>query len=573
MVRTLSLVIVCLAATAAASASDNASEKLDAALRARAAAPRGMSRVIVRTTDGTPIVSIVNDVRGRAGIRLPVLGGQVAEVPDTSLLSLAGDPRVRALSLDRRVRSTMERTAATVGAPFVWERLGFDGTGVGVATIDSGVTAWHDDLSQRVVHFADFVNHHATPYDDYGHGTHVAGIIAGSGYDSGGARRGIAPGASLVVLKVLDRAGDGYISNVIAAIEYAIQKRAVFNIRVINLSVAAGVYESYSTDPLTLACRRAVEAGLVVVTASGNLGLDEDGVPQKGGVTAPGNAPWVLTVGATDHRRTAARNDDRVAPFSSRGPSAIDGTAKPDLVAPGVGIASLADSASLLFAVHPSARQWGTVETVSEPYLALTGTSMASPVVSGTIALMLQANPAMPPNLVKAVLQYTAEARGAYSTSAQGAGFLNARGAVQLAVSLANPLASAAKDPTSWGRHIIWGNRRVGGGVLKAAANAWQPGVEWGAATAAGGEAIVWGTRCAAAACDDELWGAVEAVPGEWSAAGEPVPDALEYPSAGGADSVAAADLEGQRASARRTVAAILPGRRRALGRVKGAAA
>ena len=280
-------------------------------------------------------------------------------------------------------RARWSEPAATIGATWVRENLGFDGAGVGVAIIDSGVTSWHDDLgSDRVVHFVDFVDFQPQPYDDYGHGTHVAGIIAGSGYDSNGARRGIAPAANLVVLKVLDGDGFGYISNVIAALDYAVEHRAQFNIRVINLSVAAGVYESYTTDPLTLAARRAVEAGVVVVTAAGNLGRNAQGQPQYGGITAPGNAPWVLTVGASSHNGTMSRADDSIAPFSSRGPSFIDYSAKPDLVAPGVGIESLADASSLLFATHPAARLWGTVDTATQPYLSLTGTSMSAPVVS-----------------------------------------------------------------------------------------------------------------------------------------------------------------------------------------------
>jgi serine protease AprX len=497
MARCATLFVACfVAATTNANAAD-VDYKLDAALRTRARSPRGVSRVIVRTAGA---------VRGR-----------VVKVADTALLDLAARPDVRAISLDRRVRGTMERTGPTVGAPWVWEALRLDGSGIGIAIVDSGVTSWHDDLTGRVVHFADFVNHQPTAYDDFGHGTHVAGIIAGSGYDSGGARRGIAPGASLVVLKALDGGGDGYVSNVIAAIDYAIQRRTEFNIRVINLSVAAGVYESYTTDPLTLACKRAVDAGIVVVTSAGNFGRDADGKPRQGAITAPGNAPWVLTVGAASHQGTPDRTDDTLAPFSSRGPASIDGAAKPDLLAPGVGIESLADSGSLLFTTRPSMRLWGTVQTASEPYLSLTGTSMASPVVSGTIALMLQANPALTPNLVKAVLQYTAEEREAYSHLAQGAGFLNSRGAVQLAQALADPLASSPKDPTSWSRHIIWGNRRVGGGVLKPSANAWRVSLVWGAATSEDGDNIVWGTRCAERECDDILWAAAELGGEEWS--------------------------------------------------------
>src|SRR5213079_1364115 len=191
-----------------------------------------------------------------------------------------------------------------------------------------------------------------------------------------------------LVEKVLDANGQGYISNVIAAIDYAIANKDALHLRILNLSVAAGVYESYNTDPLTLAARRAVEAGLVVVSAAGNLGRSAAGAEQYGGIGAPGNAPWVITVGASSHNGTTDRSDDAVAAFSSRGPSAIDFQAKPDLVAPGVGIESLAEAGSTLYNTKPLMRLWGTVTTATEPYLSLSGTSMASPVVSGAIALI-----------------------------------------------------------------------------------------------------------------------------------------------------------------------------------------
>ena len=466
---------------------------LDAALAARVAAPVGVSRVIVTPRDGRSAAAAVRDAGGRPGRRLDAIGAQVAVVPDASLGRLAGHPDIRALTLDRPVTGTIEPTAAAIGAAWVREQLGFDGTGVGVAIVDSGVANWHDDLgSGTVVDFVDFVTDLIVPHDDYGHGTHVAGIIAGTGYDSGGARRGVAPGASLVVLKVLDERGDGHISSVIAAIDYAIEHRDRFGIRVINLSVAAGVHESYTSDPLTLAARRAVDAGIVVVTAAGNLGRSADGLLQRGGITSPGNAPWVLTVGASDHHGTAARADDTVAPFSSRGPTYLDQALKPDLVAPGVAIASLADASSTLFAANPQARLAGTVDTVAAPYLSLTGTSMAAPVVAGTVALMLEANPALTPNLVKAILQYTAERRAPYAVTSQGAGFLNARGAVQLAASLGGRPVAAA-DPTRWSRQIVWGSQVARGGVITAEANAWRPGVTWGADTTPAGDRIVWG--------------------------------------------------------------------------------
>jgi subtilisin family serine protease len=507
MVGRVLLACALIVASAASALAENAADaRLDAFLRERASAPRGTSRVIIQTADGSPADALIASVGGTAGRRLPLLRGQVAEIPDTALSDLAGRPAVRAISLDRRVRGTMERTATSVGAAWVQDHVGLDGAGIGVAILDSGVTAWHDDLgSERVVHFADFVSRQSSPYDDYGHGTHVAGIIAGNGYDSGGARRGIAPGASLVVLKVLDEAGDGYISNVITALNYAVQRRAEFNIRVINLSVAAAVYESYHTDPLTLAARRAVESGIVVVTASGNLGRHASGGARYGGITAPGNAPWVLTVGAASHNGTASRADDTIAAFSSRGPGAIDGTAKPDIVAPGVGIESITDRSTTLFRSRPGARLWGTVDTAAQPYLSLSGTSMAAPIVAGTIALMLQANPSLSPNLVKAILQYTAEERGGYDHLTQGAGFLNARGAVQLAQALAGtPVEPAAADPTPWSRRLIWGNQRLGGGALAADANAWRVDVMWGAPHAQDGSAIVWGTSFAADEVEDQ---------------------------------------------------------------------
>lgn len=405
--------------------------------------PRRSLRVIVQTADPDTVENIIRSLGGKTGRRLTSVPGVVAEIPSNALAALSSHSAVHDVNLDRPIHATLERTAAAIGARWVNENLGTDGAGVGVAIIDSGVAPSHDDLSGRIVHFVDFVDFQAQPHDGYGHGTHVAGIIAGSGMSSDGSRRGIAPGAHLIVLKTLDARGEGFISNAIAALDYAIEQRSAYNIRVINLSVAAGVYESYKTDPLTLAAARAVDAGIGVVTAAGNLGRNSAGRAQYGGITAPGNAPWVLTVGASSHNGTIDRADDTVAPFSSMGPSAIDLVAKPDLVAPGVGIESTADSGSTLFKARPSDRLWGTAPTATEPYLSLSGTSMASPVVAGTVALMVQANPALTPAEVKAILRSSAEPHSTEKTLAQGAGFLDARAAVELARSFAETPAAA----------------------------------------------------------------------------------------------------------------------------------
>jgi hypothetical protein len=354
----------------------------------------------------------------------------------------------------------------------------------------------------------DFVNGRLTPYDDNGHGTHVTGIIAGNGYDTLGARAGIAPAANIISLKVLDDHGGGYISNVIASLDWILANRVAYNIRVVNLSVGAAVTESYNTDPLTLAAKRVVEQGVVVVTAAGNLGKDRaTGKTMYGAITAPGNAPWVLTVGAYSHEGTLSRTDDVVAGYSSRGPTAIDYAAKPDLVATGTGIVSLSAPGSLMYSTKSAYLLKGLFGS-ARPYLSLSGTSMASPVVAGAVALMIQANPKLTPNLVKAILQYTAENNTRYDVLTQGAGFLNIKGAVDLAKFLNNPRAGQLYPSNrAWSKTILWGNQKLKKGVIKPAGSAWAVNTVWGAARDAEGDNIVWGTFCGTSECDNIVWG------------------------------------------------------------------
>ena len=216
--------------------------KLDRELRERARAPRGNSRVILQLDAGANADAGIRRLRGLVGRRLASVGGQVAYVPDSALEALSRIPGVTGVSLDRAVTGTLERTGATVGSNWVRDTLGFDGTGIGIAVIDSGVANWHDDLGPtKVTRFVDFVNFQPAAYDDYGHGTHVAGIIAGDGHDSDGRRRGIAPGATLLVEKVLDASGQGYISNVIAAIDYAIANKNARNHHPVTIAVDVNV--------------------------------------------------------------------------------------------------------------------------------------------------------------------------------------------------------------------------------------------------------------------------------------------------------------------------------------------
>jgi serine protease AprX len=491
---------------------------LDPLAQARASSPFGQSRVVVMARDAAslaPLTLLIQQLGGTPGRLLGIINGRVATVPNSSLNLLAANALVLHVAFDRLISGAMERTGPTIGAAAVRSELGLDGSGVGVAIIDSGVTAWHDDLSdsaqasQRVDGFVDFVDNSTVPSDAYGHGTHVAGIIAGNGADSSGARSGIAPAARLLVLKVLDGSGNGRISDVIAALDYVVTRRADFNIRVVNLSIATGVYESYNADPLTLAAQRAVDAGIVVVASAGNNGRNGQGQTQYGGITAPGNAPWVLTVGASSHMGTIDRSDDTVAAFSSRGPTAIDRTLKPDLLAPGVGIESLSVPGSTLYNTRSAYLLPGTVSTAYPPYLSLSGTSQAAPVVAGTVALMLQANPALTPNAVKAVLQFTAQRYAAYDVLTQGAGFLDARGAVELAAYLASA-SGPYPDDSTWSHQLLWGGGRVNSGRLTTDANAWSIGTVWGSPTSASGDAIVWGSICSANCdtADAAVWSA-----------------------------------------------------------------
>jgi serine protease AprX len=499
-------------------------KKLDKTLNERAVRGGGTSRVIITFKPGWGEPDEVRKHGSKLGRKLRLIDGRVAEVQNSVLKRLADHPGVQSIHFDRPTSGSMNRAAVAVGARAVQAEMGYTGAGVGVAVIDSGISSWHDDLGhngwsttvrtragQRVVGFVDFVNGRTQQYDDNGHGTHVAGTIAGNGYDSYGARAGVAPEAHLVGLKVLDESGRGVISDVIAALEWVVANRAVHNIRVANLSVGAAVTESYNTDPLALAAKRAVDAGIVVVAAAGNLGRNAGGRTQYGAITAPGNAPWVLTVGAYTHQGTVSRHDDAVAAYSSRGPTYVDFQAKPDLVAPGTGIVSLSDPTSTFYTSKSAYLLKGTRSTSYKPYLSLSGTSMAAPVVSGTVALMMQANPSLTPNMAKAILQYTAQAYNGYDTLTQGAGFLNSRGAVQLARFFRTARAGD-RMPISkaWSRQLLWGNHRLTGGVPRPNANAFELGTVWGAAFDASGDNIVWGTLLANN--DNIVWGTFDAL-------------------------------------------------------------
>src|SRR5271166_1317963 len=352
-------------------------------------------------------------VLARHGLRLnsylPLVNGSAVEMSVSQLRELADEASVVSVVPDHNLRTT----DFTGGLDYGWMTAldvantstpyAYDGAGVGVAIIDSGVNAV-DDLrtnygASRVVYRESFVPGDATTADAYGHGTHVAGILAGNGSDSTGGRffytiRGIAPSVHIVSLRVLDQNGAGSDSAVIAAIQQAIQPKEFYNIRVINLSIGRNITDSYTADLLCQAVRKAWEAGLVVVVAAGNGGRDNSqNSSGYGTITAPGNSPYVITVGAMNTMSTLSRTDDKIASYSSKGPTLIDHIVKPDLVAPGNQILSLRAAGSTLDQADPNNRvplsvySTGASDTNSADYFMLSGTSMAAPMVSGAAAL------------------------------------------------------------------------------------------------------------------------------------------------------------------------------------------
>jgi serine protease AprX len=481
--------------------------KLDASLAntATVASTIKTTRVIVTLNAGSDLpASYKQYARGN---RLTSINAQVLELPNNLLGSVSNLAGVSHVHSETVVYATDFRTNVTSGAFFARQDLGFGGAGVGVAFVDSGVSS-HQDLT--MAGSIDFTGTGAQ--DDAGHGTHVAGIIAGSGAASGGQQAGVAPGVALWSLKALGLNGSGNLSDVLAALDWIANNAGAKHIRVVNLSFGTPVQESYLTDPLTRATQALVQQGIVVVVAAGNDGKDSAGHPVAGGITSPGNAPWVITVGASSTMGSLTRGDDTLADFSSRGPTVIDRAAKPDILASGVGTISTAAFGSAEYqncaVAVPTCLVGGTRHT-GAPYMALSGTSMATPVVSGTVALMLQANPNLTPNLVKAILEYTAQVYPAYKPLEEGAGFLNSLGAVRLAKFYATAKkGSLVPVEPIWSKQFIWGNHEIAGGIMVPAASAWGDNIVWGTATDGSGDNIVWGTACGAGDCGDNIvWG------------------------------------------------------------------
>ncbi|PYT93973.1 MAG: hypothetical protein DMG36_06895 [Acidobacteria bacterium] len=568
----LALLALVTLLAAGLSFADGKKHKLSKDLATLKGGHHGATVDVIIQFNETPTDAHHQKVHNKGGVlktKLNVIKGAHYSVPVESLQKLADDPDVAYISPNRPLTgtstSTLDYTRETVNAQVALQQWGLDGTGIGVAVIDSGVTAVGDlywwipsnqTYGSRVVYSQSFVPGTTDTSDLYGHGTHVAGIIAGAGWFSTGSNfthtfTGIAPNANIINLRVLDQNGVGTDSSVIAAIQTAISLKSTYNIRVINLSLGRQVYESYTLDPLCQAVEAAWNAGIVVLAAAGNQGRnDSAGTEGYGTIAAPGNDPYVITVGVMKTANTPTRIDDTIASYSSKGPTAYDYVVKPDIVAPGNQVVStLAPNASLLASptdVYLSEYTSSTTttssggnnknnkkntlstvatNTISTSYMRLSGTSMATPVVSGAAVLLLQQNPNLTPDQVKARLMKTASKTFPASSSATdlatgttytdyydiftiGAGYLDIAAALSSNDVADAPAVSptAVYDPSTqsvylvtgtsvvWGTDALWDTSVVWGtNVLNGTSVVWGSSVCWGASTN-DGFSVVWGT-------------------------------------------------------------------------------
>jgi serine protease AprX len=367
--------------------------------------------------------ALVSRLGGTSGRRIPVVRGFAARVPAGALARLRASSSVAVASPDvpLSVRGTdaddtavasMETIRAAAGLDGL-RGAGVDGTGVGVALIDSGTLTddGFDDGQVRVG--PDFSteggDRDLRGVDGFGHGTHLAGVIAGDRGDW----EGVAPGARIVSVKVANSAGQTSLLRVLAGLEWVrlAHKKSGLGLRVVNLSLGVDAADvGYVRDPLAFAAERLWRNGLVVVAAAGNDGI------ASGTIDVPAADPFLIAVGALDTKRTLDTSDDTVADFSSRGT-----TRGPDVVAPGAGVVSLRAPGSTLDEAYPGAR-------VGERFFRGTGTSQATAVVTGVAALLLQQRPGLRPDQVKALLTAGATPVPAEgdARAAQGAGVVDA---------------------------------------------------------------------------------------------------------------------------------------------------
>lgn len=369
---------------------------------------------------------------------LPIINGFTTEVDEKQLAQLLEKkPDGMSIFIDEKFKMIddpiisnqknndmhiqTDNAVKTLGVDKLWDK-GFTGKDVTIAVIDTGICK-HGDFDGKIIGFKDFVNGFTEAYDDQGHGTHVSGDCAGTGAMSEGRFKGTAPDAKLVGVKSLDKNGAGRFSDIIKGIQWTIKNKDKYNIKVMNMSLGGSAFQSYLDDPISQAAEKALDAGIVPVIAAGNSG------PKAYTVGSPGNNPHVLTVGAFDDKNTVEKYDDEIAPFSSRGPTKIDELTKPDILSPGVNITAATAYGSVLD-THPK------IPHVGEHYITISGTSMATPVMAGIVADIVQARPDLTPREVIEVFKGTARKLPGLDANQQGRGIVQPEDALKTALAI-----------------------------------------------------------------------------------------------------------------------------------------
>ncbi len=366
--------------------------------------------------------------------KIPLINSFVIDIPEENIEKLKSLKCLKTVFQNTHITMQMDTARKTVNADIIQDK-GYTGKGIGIAILDTGISPINDFLypKNRIVAFKDFISNKTYPYDDNGHGTHVAGIAGGNGISSNGKYKGIAPSCNLIGIKVLDKDGKGNASSVLAGLQWIINNKEKYNIKIgkykgiapsCNLigikvldkdgkgnasSVLAGLQwiinnkEKYnikianlsigtdnksSNDPLVKAVEKIWDSGIIVTIAAGNDG------PKKYSISSPAISKKVITIGASDDNITANVWGNNLINFSGRGPT-LDCVIKPDVLAPGVNIIScLSNNVSIK-----------NNEIVDKNYLSLSGTSMSTPIVSGAIALLLEKHKNLKPNDVKLMLK------------------------------------------------------------------------------------------------------------------------------------------------------------------------
>jgi serine protease AprX len=367
-----------------------------------------MIQLIVECINSEEREKTINKL-GKIKYKLPMINSYVIEIPKKNLKELSSLKGIKEVHYNTTIAAQMNNARITINANNVQSLTGRDVT---IAILDTGVSNISDIIlpKNRIIAFKDFVNGIAEPYDDNGHGTHVSTIALGNGIMSKGKYKGIASNANLVAVKILDENGKGNSFDVLAGVQWVLNNRDKYNIKIMNLSV--GTVDVGRNDPLIKAVEKAWDLGIVVVIAAGNNG------PNKGTVTSPGISRKVITVGSSEDCGTAWIAGETVENFSGCGPTS-ECIVKPDIVAPGK------DIVSCLTKTFPKLKRMDNdFKPVDGHYVKMSGTSMSTPMVSGAIALLLEKYPYLYPNDVKLRLKKTANDLN-YPRNRQGWGLID----------------------------------------------------------------------------------------------------------------------------------------------------